>query len=63
MEGERGRSLSAMTCSSLFDGLVGPNLCPKKCFTTSKTIICVCVCVCVWVGGGGGGGGGGGSLN
>ena len=56
MEGERGRSLRAMTCSSLFDGLIGRNLCSKKCLTTSKMFMCVC-------GGGGGGGGGGGSLN
>ena len=48
MEGERGRSLRAMTYSSFFDGPVGHNLCPKKCLTTSKK-----------VGGGGGGGGGG----
>ena len=52
-EGERGRSLRAMACSSFFDGRVGRNLCPKKCLTTSKTVMCVC-------GGGGGGGGGGG---
>ena len=30
-EGERGRSLRAMICSSFFDGQVGRNLCPKKC--------------------------------
>ena len=43
MKGERGRSLCAMTCSSFFDGQVGRNLCPKKCLTTSKTVMCVCV--------------------
>ena len=53
MEGERGRSLRVMTCSSFFYGQVGGNLCPKKCLTTSKMVMCVCV------GGGGGGGGGG----
>ena len=51
-EGERGRSLRAMTCSSFFDGQVGRNLCPNKCLTTSKTV--------TYVAGGGGGGGGGG---
>ena len=54
MEGERGRSLRAMTCSSFFDGQVGRNLCPKKCLTISKTVM--------YVGGGGGGGGGGGCI-
>ena len=39
-EGERGRSLSTMTCSSFFDGQVGHNLCPKKCLTTSKMVMC-----------------------
>ena len=53
-EGERGRSLRAMTCSSFFDGQVGCNLCPNRCLTTSKTITYVCVCVCVLGGGGGG---------
>ena len=48
MEGERGRYLHAMTYSSFFDGQVGRNLCPKKCLTTSKTVM--------YVGGGGGGG-------
>ena len=38
-EGERGCSLRAITCSSFFDGQVGRNLCPKKCLTTSKTIM------------------------
>ena len=47
-EREKGRSLRAMTCSSFFDCQVGRNLCPKKCLTTSKTVMCV--------GGGGGGG-------
>ena len=49
-----------MTYSSFFDGQVGRNLCPKKCLTTSKTVMYVCVCVCVYVCVGGGGGGGGG---
>ena len=50
MKEERGRSLRAMTCSSFFDGQVDRNLCPKKCLTTSITVMCVCV------GGGGVGG-------
>ena len=37
----------------IFHGQVGCNLCPKKCLTTSKTVMYVCVCVCV--GGWGGG--------
>ena len=40
---EKGRSLCAMTRSSFFDGQVGRNLCPKKCLTTSKTVMYVCV--------------------
>ena len=40
-EGERGRSLLAITYSSFFDGQVGCNLYPKKCLTTSKTVMCV----------------------
>ena len=38
-EGERGRYLSAMTCSSFFDGQVGRNLCPKKFLTTFKMVM------------------------
>ena len=40
-EGERERSLRAMTCSSFFDGQAGCNLCLKKCLTTSKTVMYV----------------------
>ena len=40
-EGERGRYLQAMTCSSFFDGQVVRNLCPKDRLTTSKTVMCV----------------------
>ena len=49
-EGEKRRYLCTMTRSSFFDGQVGLNLCPKKCLTTTNTVMCVC-------GGGGGGGG------
>ena len=37
--GERGCSLRAMTRSFFFDGQVNLNLCPKKCLTTSKTVL------------------------
>ena len=48
-EEERGCSLHAIICSSFFDGLICRKLCPKKCLTTSKTVMCM-------RGGGGGGG-------
>ena len=39
-KGERGNSLLAITCSPFFDGTISRNLCPKKCLTTSKMVVC-----------------------